>query len=295
MISYALTDYSRNLRAELPGLAFLQESEKAIRAVRSAIDYVDRTAQPPAARAPVPERKRRARVAAILHRHKQTSGPATLSEIDSKALLKAYGLRCPQEAIAKSASEAVAIARRIGYPVVAKAVGAALAHKTEMGGVVLGLDSDRRVRAAYADIVRTVKKRAGIALDGVLIAEQVTGGLELLLGATRDPEVGPVIMFGTGGVDLELYRDVALAAAPLDEAGAHALIDRTRAGKLIAGYRGRAALDRKSLVRALTGLSQLVIDAGSALQSIDINPFLLKERGGVALDALVVLADSAEA
>jgi acetyltransferase len=234
-------------------------------------------------------------VEAILRRHKGAPGAATLSEIDSKALLKAYGLRCPQEAIAKSASEAVAIARRIGYPVVAKAVGAALAHKTEMGGVVLGLDSDRRVRAAYADIVRTVKKRAGIALDGVLIAEQVTGGLELLLGATRDPEVGPVIMFGTGGVDLELYRDVALAAAPLDEAGAHALIDRTRAGKLIAGYRGRAALDRKSLVRALTGLSQLVIDAGSALQSIDINPFLLKERGGVALDALVVLADSAEA
>jgi acetyltransferase len=128
-------------------------------------------------------------------------------------------------------------------------------------------------------------------LDGILIAEQVTGGLELLLGATRDPEVGPVIMFGTGGVDLELYRDVALAAAPLDEAGANALIDRTRAGKLIAGYRGRPALDRKSLVRALTGLSQLVIDAGAALQSIDINPFLLKERGGVALDALVVLGE----
>jgi acetyltransferase len=125
----------------------------------------------------------------------------------------------------------------------------------------------------------------------VLIAEQVTDGIELVLGANRDPEVGPVILFGTGGVALELYRDVALAPPPLDEQRALALIEATRAGSLVHGFRGRPALDVKALVAALIGLSRLMLDAGGRIQSVDINPFLLRRRGGVALDALVVLAD----
>jgi hypothetical protein len=119
----------------------------------------------------------------------------------------------------------------------------------------------------------------------------VTDGIELVLGANLDPEVGPVILFGTGGVALELYRDVALAPPPLDERRALALIEATRAGTLIAGYRGRPALDVKAAVQALIGLSGLMIDAGTRIQSVDINPFLLRRRGGLALDALVVLAD----
>ena len=126
--------------------------------------------------------------------------------------------------------------------------------------------------------------------DGVLIAEQMSDGLELVLGMNRDPEMGPVILFGAGGVELELARDVALAAPPLDKRAAEALILRTRVSQLIAGYRGKPALDRNALVKALLGLSQLVMDAGPRVESIDVNPFLLKRRGGVALDALVVLA-----
>jgi acetyltransferase len=125
----------------------------------------------------------------------------------------------------------------------------------------------------------------------VLIAEQVSDGIELVLGANLDPEVGPVLLFGTGGIALELYRDVALAPPPLDEGRALALIDATRAGQLIRGYRGRPALDLKAAVAALIGLSGLMMDAGTRIQSIDINPFLLRKRGGVALDGLVVLAD----
>ena len=116
----------------------------------------------------------------------------------------------------------------------------------------------------------------------------VSGGLELVLGASHDPEMGPTILFGAGGVDLELVRDVALAAPPLDEARANALIDRTRVAHIIAGYRGRPALDRAALVQALIGLSHLVTDAGEDIDSIDINPFLLRTSGGMMLDALVV-------
>jgi acetyltransferase len=157
--------------------------------------------------------------------------------------------------------------------------------------VKVGLDSAKAVRAAYEEIVAAVARHSGGAAEGVLIAEQVPDGIELVLGANLDLEVGPVILFGTGGVELELYRDVALAPPPLDEDRARALIAATRAGSLIAGYRGRPALDGKAAVAALIGLSRLMLDAHGRIQSIDINPFLLRRRGGVALDGLVVLAD----
>jgi acetyltransferase len=193
--------------------------------------------------------------------------------------------------VARDAKEAVAIAKRIGFPVVAKGVSAALPHKSDAGAVVIGLDSPAAVRDGYAQIIDAVAKHSGGAPEGVLIAEQVSEGTELVLGANLDPEVGPVILFGTGGIALELYRDVALAPPPLDERRALALIEETRAGKLVHGYRGRPPLDVNAAVAALIGLSQLMIDAGGRIQSVDINPFLLRRRGAVALDALVVLAD----
>jgi acetyltransferase len=117
----------------------------------------------------------------------------------------------------------------------------------------------------------------------------VSGGYECVLGARKDPEMGPVILFGTGGVDLELTRDVAIGACPLDESGALDLIARTRAGVIIGGYRGRPALDRAALAKAIVALSNVMEDAQGAISEIDVNPFLLSEQGGVALDALVVL------
>jgi acetyltransferase len=123
----------------------------------------------------------------------------------------------------------------------------------------------------------------------VLIAQMVSGGFECVLGARLDPEMGPVILFGTGGVDLELTRDVAIGACPLDAAGALDLIARTRAGTIIGGYRGRPALDKTALVAAIVALSHVMEDAQGAISEIDVNPFLLREQGGLALDGLVVL------
>ncbi len=219
----------------------------------------------------------------------RASGQKTLSEVESKSLLKVYGIASPKEGLAKSEREAVMLAKKIGFPVVAKIVSADLAHKSDLGGVALGLKTATDVRAAYKRLMGPVAKRARVKPEGVLIAEHVSGGLELVLGMTRDPEMGPVIVFGAGGVDLELDRDVALAGLPLDKRAANALIARTRVSQLIAGYRGKPAYDKEALVKALLGLSQLVMDAGLRIASIDINPFLLKRRGGVALDALVVL------
>ena len=288
MGSHGVSDYGRAFRLHLPHVPCLQEVDKTLRTLRALSDYAGRATQTPAAPPAVVLRKGRDVLAKILAKH--APGKA-LNEVQSKQLLKAYGIACPKEAVARDAKEAVAIAKRIGYPVVAKGVSAALPHKSDAGAVIIGLDSAKAVRAAYEQIVDAVARHGGGAPDGVLIAEQVADGIELVLGANLDPEVGPVILFGTGGVELELYRDVALAAPPLDERRALALIEATRAGKLIAGYRGRPALDVKAAVQALIGLSTLMIDAGGGIQSVDINPFLLRRRGGVALDGLVVLAD----
>jgi acyl-CoA synthetase (NDP forming) len=285
MISYCLTDYSRSLRAQLPNLAFMQEVDKSLRVLQSITRYAAslNTAAVPL---PAPNPAGSALLADLV----RLAGPATLDEVRSKQLLRAYGIETPEEALATTEDEAVAFAARIGYPVVAKLVSADLPHKSDIGGVVVGIGSEDGLRKAFRDITQAVAAQAGKpSLDGILVAKMVKGGLELVLGASRDPEMGPVILFGAGGVDIELTRDVALASAPLDEERANALIDKTRVGRLIDGYRGQRATDRAALVRALIGLSHLVVDAGSQLQAVDINPFLLQETGGVALDGLVVL------
>jgi acetyltransferase len=288
MGSHGLSDYSRAFRLHLPHIPCLQEVDKTLRSVRALSDYARRATQTPVVPPAVVSRRGRELLEKTLAKH--APGKA-LNEVQSKQLLKAYGIACPKESVARSSKEAVAIAKRIGYPVVAKGVSAALPHKSDAGAVMVGLDSVKAVRAAYEQIVDAVIRHSGSAPEGVLIAEQVAEGIELVLGANLDPEVGPVILFGTGGVELELYRDVALAPPPLDERRALALIEATRAGKLIHGYRGRPALDVKAAVQALVSLSRLMIDAGGRIQSVDINPFLLRRRGGVALDGLVVLAD----
>lgn len=292
VISHALTDYSRTLRERLPHVCFLQEVDKTMRTIQSITKYASRSAAPVRLPTLITPRVMKGRLERFLSSRAVLGRRAALSEVDSKELLKAYGIRGPREAIARSESEAVTLSRTIGYPVVAKAVSSELAHKSEAGGVILGLSSAEDVRRAYARLRRTIGHRLGAAFDGVLIAEQVSGGLELVLGATRDSEMGPVILFGSGGVALELFRDVALAAPPLDERAAADLIERTRSSKLIQGFRGRSALDRDAAVEALVRLSWLVVDAGERIDSIDINPFLLRRRGGVALDGLVVLSGS---
>jgi acetate---CoA ligase (ADP-forming) len=284
MISHGLTDYSRALRVELPHLAFQQEVDKTMRALRAVSDYVARARLPPVPE-PQPVSSKR------LNRFRsEARGRVSLSEADSKALLSEFGLRATKERIAVSGEDAVKVAEQIGYPVVLKAAGPDIAHKTEFGGVILGVGTAEAVRQAYADIMRRVSKAGQAKPDGVLVAEQVTGGVELSLGLAVDREMGPVVMFGSGGIAVELYRDVAFASVPLDEARAAALISRTRISKLIAGYRGGPPLDHAAAVRALMALSNLALSAGDAIKEVDINPFILLREGGVVLDALVVMA-----
>jgi acyl-CoA synthetase (NDP forming) len=288
-MSFGFTEFTKTLRQSLPNIAVLQGLDRAVNAIKSLVEY---------ARLPkeVPDIVSSSTPAArkLLEKTLDRATGAALDEVASKKLLKAYGIPISKEAIAQTAAEAVAIARKIGFPVVAKVVSADILHKSDIGGVVLNLSSAAEVKKAFNDISARVKRlKNKPKLEGILIAQQVKADLELVVGASLDPEIGPVVLFGTGGIDIELMKDVALAGAPLDAEEAKKLISRTKAGVKLRGYRGKPALDEPSALKALVGLSNLIADAGDRIASIDINPFLINPKTGVAVDALIVLNNAA--
>jgi acyl-CoA synthetase (NDP forming) len=288
-MSIGFTEFTKALRKSLPHIAVLQGLDRAVGAIKSLIDYAS-------LRKVVPEvtSSSSASARATLEKTLKNARGAALDEVASKALLKAYGIPVSKEEIALDSAGAVKIARKIGFPVVAKVVSADILHKSDIGGVVLNINSPSEVRKAFSDITARVKKlKNKPKLEGILIAQQVKADLELIIGASLDAEMGPVVLFGTGGVDIELMKDVALAGAPLDAAEAKELINRTKAGVKLKGYRGKPALHEASAVKALVGLSNLMADAGTRIASIDVNPFLINARTGVAVDGLIVLNNAA--
>jgi acyl-CoA synthetase (NDP forming) len=289
-MSIGFTEFTKALRKSLPNIAVMQGLDRAVGAIKSLIEYSSLRKEVPDI---VSSSKASAR--AVLEKTlKAANGAAALDEVASKKLLKAYGIPVSKEEIAQTAAEAVKIARKIGFPVVAKVVSADILHKSDIGGVVLNLNSAAEVKKAFNDITARVKKiKSKPKLEGILIAQQVKADLELVVGASLDAEMGPVVLFGTGGVDIELMKDVALAGAPLDEAEAKHLIAKTKAGVKMKGYRGKPALHEASAVKALVGLSNLMADAGSRIASIDVNPFLINSKVGVAVDGLIVLNNDA--
>jgi acyl-CoA synthetase (NDP forming) len=288
-MSIGFTEFTKGLRKSLPHIAVMQGLDRAVGAIKSLIDYASLRKEVPEV---VSSSTTSAR--AMLERMLKSAKGAALDEVASKKLLKAYGIPVSREEIAQTAAEAVKIAKKIGFPVVAKVVSADILHKSDIGGVVLNINSTADVRKAFNDITARVKKlKNKPKLEGILIAQQVKAELELVVGASLDAEMGPVVLFGTGGVDIELMKDVALAGAPLDEADAKELIGRTKAGVKLKGYRGKPALHEASAVKAIVGLSNLMADAGSRIASIDVNPFLINTRTGVAVDGLIVLNNAA--
>jgi acyl-CoA synthetase (NDP forming) len=285
-VSHSQSDYSRALRAKVPHVSFLLEVNKSLRAIASVArrDELERLAGSSAKAASTPAET----AAAARVRTLAKTGAAALDEVESKALIRAYGIPTPKEVAVQSPDDAVKAARQIGYPVVLKAVAAKLLHKSDAGAVALHLADDKAVRAAYERIAGNVR-RAGIeTLDAMLVCQQIGGGLELVLGLNRDPEMGLVVMAGSGGVLLELTKDVAFAAPPLTPEKARAIIERTHAARLLRGYRSSPALDADAVIDALLALGRIAEDLADVVQSIDINPFVVLPRGGFALDALVV-------
>lgn len=293
MASYMYTDYTRDYRRRFPNLPVLHEIDSALKAIGAVSRWnIARERDGRASREvkALPA----ADMSSILSAGSVTEGQRILGEAASKALIEAYGIRAPREVFAASAAAAAAAADKIGYPIVLKLVSPDVQHKTEVGGVVVDIQDKVGVENAFGQIRGNLSAcKPDARFEGVLVAEQVGRGAELVFGVQSDPEVGPVVMFGTGGILLELYKDVAFGAVPLSRAGAEEMIAKTKAGQLIDGFRGSAPCDHDAVVDALVGLSRLAADLGDRLESIDLNPVVARpgQKGIVALDALVVLKE----
>ena len=210
----------------------------------------------------------------------------TMSEADSKALLADYAIPLVDEVVVPTAAAAVVAAEGLGFPVVVKLNGERIAHKTERGLVRLGLrDQDAVHEAAVALLAAAGPADGDVTL---LVARHVSGSRELIAGIVRDPQFGPVVMLGLGGVLTEALGDVAFRLAPLTRLDADELIDDLVAQRILGPFRGEPAVDRDALAALLLGLSRLAVDRDD-IASVDINPLIVFEGRPVAVDALVEL------
>ena len=209
--------------------------------------------------------------------------PGSLSEDESRKVLEEYGIPMAVAELTTTSREAVDAAAEIGYPVVLKGCGADLTHKSEAGIVKLDLRTSSDVTSAF----RAIQTATGGVLDGVLVQEQVHGVRELVAGMIRDPQFGPCVMFGLGGILTEALDDVSFRIAPVERRDAMAMMDEIRSAAILGPIRGMAAADRSVLSKTLLALGRIGLEH-EEIEAIDINPLLLQEDGTpVAVDAAI--------
>lgn len=251
---------------EAIGIPFLQGLEPTLRALNGLAFYAERAGRV---------------VPSLPKPKKAVLTPATLDKT-----LARYGIAVPRSGVAKTAAEAGRMAKRIGFPVVLKIVSADISHKTEAGGVMLGLKTPADVIAAARTLAARARKHHKKArLDGFLIQEMVDG-VEAILGARTDPLYGPVLVVGSGGVMVELARDVALSLLPVGAGEVRGMVDRLKLKTLLRGFRGKPAADEAALIKTVLGLARFFADHRDQLDDIEINPLIVraKGKGAVAVD-----------
>ncbi|MCX5147139.1 MULTISPECIES: acetate--CoA ligase family protein [unclassified Streptomyces] len=212
-----------------------------------------------------------------------------LSEHAAKQLLRAYGIRVPREQLVTSAAAAVRAAGLVGYPVVMKASGPQLAHKTELGLVKIGLTSASQIRDAYRELT-DIARYEDVPLDGILVCQMVERGVEMVVGVTQDDLFGPTVTVGLGGVLVEVLHDAAVRVPPFGEDQARAMLTELRGHALLEGVRGAPPADVDALVEVVLRVQRMALELGDVLSELDINPLMVLPRGqgAVALDALAI-------
>ena len=271
------------------GLPVFRTFANCVRAVRAHVDYWEFAGRcrSPFDDAPTEPSPAAAKARRVL----DGAGPGgALSEHASKQVLKAYGVRSSRDVLCESGAQAVEAAKRIGYPVVMKVSSPELTHKSDLGLVRLGLRSARDVRASYDELVRKARRAAGKRgrIDGVLVSEMIESGVETVVGVSRDPLFGPVVMVGLGGVLVEVLRDVSFRVPPFDRDEAGRMVRELRGFPLLEGARGQKPADVEALVDVIMNVQRLAMDLAADVRELDINPLIVRPRGAVALDALVV-------
>jgi acyl-CoA synthetase (NDP forming) len=214
-----------------------------------------------------------------------------VNEVEAKRILSRAGVPVVDERLATAADEAAAAAAEIGFPVAMKLVSADIAHKSEIGGVLLDVADKAEARQGYDTLIQRARSAHPEAkVDGVVVAPMISGGVETILGVKNDPAFGPVVIFGLGGIFVELLGDVTQRLAPFGIEEAHEMMREVKGFALLDGARGAAPADIDALAEALSKLSLFAHENAERIESIDINPFLVlaKGQGAFAVDALIV-------
>ncbi len=221
----------------------------------------------------------------------RAEGRLLLTEVESKELLRKAGIRVARAYLAKKPKDAVELADKVGYPVVMKIVSTDVAHKSDVGGVVVGVENASAVRRTFKEITDRVKKAAPKArVDGIAIQAMAKPGTEVIVGATTDPQFGPVMMFGLGGVFVEVLKDVSFRIVPLEERDAQQMVREINGLPLLQGARGTAKADLAALEKMLLQVSDF-IGAHPEIAELDLNPVFAYSKGAIAVDARIVLSE----
>ncbi|MEE9198740.1 MAG: acetate--CoA ligase family protein [Dehalococcoidia bacterium] len=218
-------------------------------------------------------------------------GKRSLNEVESKEVLREAGISTTETYLAVSRDEATALANKIGFPVVLKVLSPQILHKSDIGGVKLGLGSEKEVAAAYGEIIAAVKaKEPSATVEGVSVQGMARSGVEVIMGMSKDPQFGPVLMFGLGGILVEVLKDVAFRIVPLTRRDAREMIREIKGYPILEGYRGQEPANVELLEDTLLKLSEFV-EAHSEIKEIDLNPIFAYRDGLTAVDARIILEE----
>jgi acyl-CoA synthetase (NDP forming) len=212
-----------------------------------------------------------------------------LFEHEAKQLCNLYGMPITAIEIAKTEDEAAKAASKIGYPIVLKIISPQVLHKSDAGGVLIGLNDEKAVRAGYNTIVSNIKKNVPTAtIDGILVQEMAPKSTEVIIGSVNDPTFGMTIMFGLGGIFVEILKDVSFRLVPITKVDAEEMIEEIKAKKILEGARGTPKADKETIVNTLLATSKMLVECPE-IKELDMNPVLVYEKGARIVDARVIL------
>jgi acyl-CoA synthetase (NDP forming) len=219
----------------------------------------------------------------------RSEGRNSLLETEAKKVCREYGIPVTEFELAKNEEEAVRFSSMIGFPVVLKIVSPDIIHKSDVGGVIVGVKTAREVRSGFRQIMSSVKKHdSKTRIVGMLVQEMAPAGTEVIVGSIKDPQFGPALMFGLGGVFVEVLKDVTFRIAPVNEDEAAEMISEVKAYPLLKGYRNMPPADLKAITKILMNTSKLVMNHPE-IKELDLNPIMVYEKGAKTVDARIIL------
>jgi len=287
LTSENMTEVKRKMWQE-SSIPILQDPKRGLKAIKSLVDFSEflekrRSGAPPVGGRSVDSSK----IRAILG-----TAEKVLTEYKSKQLLHAYGIPVTREELARTPEEALELARKIGYPVALKVQSEKIAHKTEAKVIRLNLKEDREVLTAYEEVLLNAERFDPEAIvDGILVQEMVAEGTETMVGMVADKQFGPCLVFGLGGILVEVLKDISMRVAPIVRRDALEMIEEIRGFQILKGFRGKPPVDIERIVDVLMKLSILSVDLKERIREIDINPLIVYPKGEAlkVVDALIVL------